>query len=227
MVLQTWGEVFTSSLYNLWLGFADFVPALFLAIIIFILGWVIASVIGKLVSQIFSAIKLDKLLEEIGAKSLLQKAGFRLDSGHFFGELVKWFIVIVFLIASLETLGLSQVNEFLTVVLNYIPQVIIAALILVVATVVADAVRRLIEGSAKAMDVKSARMAGAIAKWAIWVFALIIALSELGIAPQFMATLFTGIIAMIALAGGLAFGLGGKEAAGRVINRVSDSVSHR
>jgi hypothetical protein len=227
MVLQTWGEVFTSSLYNLWLGFADFVPALFLAIIIFILGWVIASVIGKLVSQIFSAIKLDKLLEEIGAKSLLQKAGFRLDSGHFFGELVKWFIVIVFLIASLETLGLSQVNEFLTVVLNYIPQVIIAALILVVATVVADAVRRLIEGSAKAMDVKSARMAGAIAKWAIWVFALIIALSELGIAPQFMATLFTGIIAMIALAGGLAFGLGGKEAAGRAINRISDSMSHR
>jgi hypothetical protein len=227
MVLQSWGEVFTSSLYNLWLGFAGFVPKLVIAIVIFIIGWVIASVIGRLVSQLFSAVKLDKLLNELGAGALMKKAGFSLNSGHFFGELVKWFVLIVFLIASLETLGLSQVNDFLRVVLNYIPQVIVATLILAVATVIADAVRKLVEGSAKAMDIKSAKMAGSIAKWAIWIFALIVALSKLGVAPGFMQTLFTGIIAMLALAGGLAFGLGGKEAASKTINHISDSVSHR
>ena len=84
----------------------------------------------------------------------------------------------------------------------------------------------MVEGSAKAMGVRSARMAGSVAKWAIWIFAVIIVLSELGIAPAFMQILFTGIVAMLAIAGGLAFGLGGKEAAAKVIEKAKNAVSH-
>ena len=123
-------------------------------------------------------------------------------------------------------LNLDQVNLFLReVVLGYLPRVFIAALLLVIATLVSDAIRRLVEGSAKAMGVHSARMAGSIAKWAIWIFVTIIVLSELGIAPAFMQILFTGIVAMLALAGGLAFGLGGKDAASRVVQKMRDSVA--
>lgn len=227
MLIQNWGEIFTSSLQGLWVGFVNFVPSLILAIIIFIVGWAIGSIVGKAIAQVVNALKVNKLFESMGFKDALAKGGFRLDIGMFLGEIVKWFIVVVFLMTALEILGLNQVNNFLqNVVLGYLPQVFIAAIILVIATVVSDAVRRVVEGSAKAMGVRSARMAGAVAKWAIWIFAFIIVLSELGIAPAFMQILFTGIIAMLAIAGGLAFGLGGKEAAAKAIEKVKVSVSH-
>jgi small-conductance mechanosensitive channel len=188
----------------------------------------VSSAIGKAVSQVLSAVKLDDLFSKVGADKLFSKAGFKFSLSRFVGEVVKWFLIVVFLIASLEVLGLSQVNVFLgNVVLGYLPQVIIAALIIVFATVISDWMRKFIEGSAKAMGVKSARFAGSVAKWAIWIFAVIIALSELGIAPAFMQILFTGIVAMLALAGGLAFGLGGKEAAGGVVKHLGDSMSHK
>ncbi len=227
MLIQNWGEIFSSSLQGLWVGFVNFVPSLILALIIFIVGWAIGSIVGKAIAQVVNALKVNKLFESMGFKDALAKGGFRLDIGMFLGEIVKWFIVVVFLMTALEILGLNQVNNFLqNVVLGYLPQVFIAAIILVIATVVSDAVRRVVEGSAKAMGVRSARMAGAVAKWAIWIFAFIIVLSELGIAPAFMQILFTGIIAMLAIAGGLAFGLGGKEAAAKAIEKVKVSVSH-
>ncbi len=226
MFIQKWGDVFTSSLQGLWVGFVNFVPKLIFAIIIFIIGWAIGAVVSRALAQVINALKVNKLLESIGVKGVLDRAGFKLDVGVFIGEVAKWFIVLVFLMASLDVLNLNQVNLFLReVVLGYLPRVFIAALLLVIATLVSDAIRRLVEGSARAMGVHSARMAGAIAKWAIWIFVIIIVLSELGIAPAFMQILFTGIVAMLALAGGLAFGLGGKDAASRVIEKMKNSVS--
>ncbi len=226
MFIQTWGDLFSSSLQGLWLGFINFVPNLILAIIIFIIGWAIGSVVSKAIAQVINALKVNKLFESIGFKDALARGGFRLDFGMFLGEVAKWFIVVVFLMTSLELLGLNQVNAFLgNVVLGYLPQVFIAALILVIATVLSDAIRKVVEGSAKAMGVRSARMAGSVAKWAIWIFAVIIVLSELGIAPAFMQILFTGIVAMLAIAGGLAFGLGGKEAAAKAIDRAKNALS--
>lgn len=227
MFIQTWGDLFSSSLQGLWLGFINFVPNLLLAIIVFIIGWAVGAVVSKALAQVVNALKVNKLFESMGLKEALSKGGFRLDVGMFLGEVAKWFIVVVFLMTSLELLGLNQVNNFLqNVVLGYLPQVFIAALILIIATVVSDAIRKLVEGSAKAMGVRSAKMAGSVAKWAIWIFAMIIVLSELGIAPAFMQILFTGIIAMLAIAGGLAFGLGGKEAAAKVIEKAKNAVSH-
>lgn len=226
MFIQQWGDVFTSSLQGLWLGFVGFVPKLIFAILVFIIGWTIGVVVSRALTQVINALKVNSLFEKLGAKSMLDRAGFRMDIGKFIGEVAKWFIVLVFLMASLDILGLNQVNLFLReVVLGYLPRVFVAALLLVIATLLSDGVRKFVEGSARAMGVGSARMAGAIAKWAIWVFVVIIVLSELGIAPAFMQILFTGIVAMLALAGGLAFGLGGKEAAAKVIDRAKHSVS--
>lgn len=221
MLIQTWGDVFGASLQNLWWGFINFVPNLIVAIIVFIVGWVVGSVIGRAIEQVVGALKIDKLFQSAGAEELLAKAGFKLSVGGFLGALVKWFIIVVFLMTSLEVIGLTQVNDFLReVVLSYLPQVIIAALVLIVATIIADAMKKVVEGAAKAANVHSAHLLGTITKYSIWIFALIIALSELGIAAQFMQILFTGIVAMLAIAGGLAFGLGGKEAAGRTLEKL-------
>ncbi len=220
-MLNTWSSALGSSFYDLWAGVIGFVPNLVVAIVIFIVGWVIGSVLGRVVSQVIKSLKVDTALESAGASEIMSKAGFHLNSGAFIGALVRWFVIIVFLIASLQVVGLTQVNAFLVdVVLGYLPQVIIAALILLVAAVIAEAMQKVVVGSAKAADIESAALLGGITRWSIWVFALIIALSHLGIAPQFMYTLFVGIVAMLSLAGGLAFGLGGKEAAANYIEKV-------
>ena len=225
MLIQTWGQVFSTSLQSLWLGFISFVPNLIVAIIVFIIGWVLGSVVGRALAQVVTALKIDKLFQSAGAEEVLARAGLKLSVGGFIGWLVKWFIVVVFLMTSLEVMGLTQVNNFLReVVLSYLPQVIIAAFILVLATIVADFIRKVVVGAAKAANVRHANIAGSVSYYAIWIFALIIVLSELGIAPQFMQILFTGIVAMLALAGGLAFGLGGKEAASRALDKVRENL---
>lgn len=208
------------------MGFMSFVPSLIGAVILFIIGWVVGSIIGKAVAQLFTSLKIDKIFQSAGADGLLEKAGMKLNVGGFIGMIVKWFTIVVFLMASLEILGLSQVNDFLReAVLFYLPKVVIAALVLIIATVIADTMKKLVKAGAQSMNVRSANMLGSVARYAIWIFAFIIALSELGIASAFMQILFTGLIGALAIAFGLAFGLGGKDAASRAVDRVSKEMS--
>lgn len=226
--IQNLGLVLNDSLLNLWYGFINFVPSLLLAIILFILGWVIGSVVGKAVAQVITALKVDKLFESAGIEEVMGRMGMKVNVGKFFGVIIKWFLIIVFLMASLQIVGLTQVNDFLqTAVLFYLPKVIIAAIVLIIATVIAEAMQKLVLGSAKAANLSSANMLGTVTKYAIWIFAFIIALSELGIASAFMQILFTGVVVMLAIAGGLAFGLGGKEAAARAIENIAKDISNK
>ena len=133
--------------------------------------------------------------------------------------------MIVFLIASLEILGLSQVNDFLkNVVLGYLPNVIVAALILVVAAFIAHAMQRIVVGSAKAAGVPSTHFLGGLTRWSIGpspFWPLCINWESPG---AFAQTLFTGFVAMVAIAGGLAFGLGGRDAASKYIEHLRKDI---
>lgn len=228
MILNTWGAVLSNSFANLWFGFMSFVPALIIAIVIFIVGWVIGASLSKVVEQLFKIAKVDVALKAAGVEEVSKKAGFNLNSGKFVGELVRWFVVIAFLIASFEVVGLTQVNDFLKgVVLSYLPNVIASVLILMVAAVLADAVRKTVSAAIQAAGISSANLLGSIAKWAIWIVALFAALSQLGIAPAVLQTLFTGIVIALSLALGLSFGLGGQDAAARYIEKVKAEVSKK
>ena len=225
---QTWSDVLIVSFQELWAGVITFIPKLLIAVIIFIVGWIIAVALSKLVSQVIRLFKVDKLFQALGAEEPLAKAGFRLDTGAFVGGLVRWFLIVVFLVAAIDVMGLSQVNIFLReVVLAYLPSVIVAALILVVAAFVADTMQKIVGGSAKAAGVPSTHLLGGITKWAIWIFAILAALYQLGIAGVFAQTLFTGFVAMLAIAGGLAFGFGGKDAAARYIEKLRRDIGGR
>jgi hypothetical protein len=228
MFVENWGEVFTQSLQGIWFGIASFVPTLVIAIIIFAIGWVLAALIEKLVEGLFKTFKVDAALKSAGFEEVVERSGYKLNSGRFIGSLVKWFVIVVFLIASFDILGLSQVNSFLKdVVLSYLPQVIIAVLVLMVAVMIADAVEKIVVASARAAHVKSSSLLGAIAKWAIWIFAILTALFHLGIAPGLIQTLFMGIVVAFAIATGLAFGLGGKDAATKILDKVIHTVSDK
>ena len=223
----SWGDVFNASLRDLWFGFIQFTPKLIVAIILFIIGWVLGNLVAKAFEQVLDALKVDKLFQSIGADNLLHKAGLSLNTGYFVGQLTKWFVVIVFLVPSLSLVGLNEVGDFLrTDVLGFLPKVIVAALVLVIAAVVSDGISNAVTAGAKGMGVTSANLLGTIAKYAVWVFAFIIALGKLGL-QDYMSTLFSGIIAMFALAGALAFGLGGKDVAARFLGKLGDEVSHK
>ncbi len=158
----------------------------------------------------------------------MKRAGFNLDSGAFLGGLVEWFVIVVFLVASFEVLGLTQVNTFLQqVVLFYLPQVIVAALIIIVGAVIAEAMQKVVSGAAAAGGIHSANFAGTMTRWAIWIFAILAALFQLGVAAPFIQTLFTGVVVAIAIALGISFGLGGQEAASRAIERVRQEIADR
>lgn len=225
MQFSTWSDVLSQSLQDIWLGIAGFLPKFITALIIFIVGWVVAAIVKHLISRVVKSVKLDSLLRGAKFEEILAKAGIRLDSGAFIGGLVEWFIIVVFLVASLDVLGLSQVNTFLQqVVLVYLPQVIVAVLILLVAVVIADAMQKLVSSSARAVGISSANFLGSVTKWAIWIFAVLAALLQLGIATQFIQTLFTGIIVALSLGFGLSFGLGGQDAAARYIEKLRGEI---
>lgn len=206
-------------------GLVDFVPNLIIAVIIFVIGWLIGAGLGRVVAQIVSSLRVDQALRAAGVEKVLERAGFKLNTGAFLGMLVKWFFVVVFLVASLEVLGLTQVTIFLrAVVLGYLPQVFVAVLILLVAAVVADAAQRVVAASAAAANMRSANLLGAIARWAIWIFAVLAALNQLQVATGFVQTLFTGVVVAVALALGLSFGLGGQAAAAKWLDKIREEV---
>jgi Conserved TM helix len=228
----TWGDVFNVSLQNLWFGFVQFAPRLIVAIVFFIVGWVLGSLIAKAIEQVFVSLKVDSLFRSIGADSFFRRAGVNLNSGYFVGQVVKWFVIIIFLLPSLSLVfpvdpvtGTNAISYFLGHdVLGYLSQVIIAAFVLIIAAFVSEVLSKTVLATAKSMNLKSAHMLAVVAKYAVWIFAIIVALGKLGL-NDYMSVLFTGIVAMLALGGALAFGLGGKEAAGRFIDRLGEETS--
>lgn len=226
MLVQTWSDVITASFQGLWNGVIGFVPGLITAIIIFLVGWIVAVALGKIVKQIIDAIKVDSALESLGVGEILNRGGFKLDSGAFIGGLVRWFFILVFLLGAVDILGLTQVTVFLRdVVLLYIPNVIVAVLILLVAAMVAEAVKRVVRGAAEAGKLPSAPFLAGVTRWSIWVFGILAALYQLGVAGELIKTIFTGFVAMLAIAGGLSFGLGGKDHAADFIAKLRKEIS--
>lgn len=228
MLTPTWGDVLIMSFQDIWSGVASFLPLLIVAIIVFVVGLIVASALGKIVEQIVKTLKIDKALENLGLGDIVSRAGIKLDSGAFLGGLVKWFFVVVFLVAAIDVLGLEQVNEFLSdVVLVYLPNVIVAVLLLLAGALISGVMQKVVVSSAKAAELNSAGMLGGITKWSIWVFAILAALYQLGIAGELIQTIFTGFVGMLAIAGGLAFGLGGKDAAQKAIDKLKQDISAR
>lgn len=226
-IYESWTDAITGALQEVWVEFATFLPKVLVAVIVFIIGWIIAVSIAKIVHELIKATRVDHLLGRLGAQAPLQRAGLRLDVGMFIGGIVKWFIALVFLLAASNILGLNEVSLFLRDVLNYIPNVFIAAVILLVSVMVANLLQRLVVSSVAATGLTSANFLGSVTKWSVMIFAVFAALVQLQIAPSLINTMFIGIIAMLAIAGGLAFGLGGKEHASAFITRLREEIAER
>jgi small-conductance mechanosensitive channel len=225
MIINTWSQVLTDSFEGLGRAVIYFLPNIIIAILIVILGWALGALLARIVARIIRAIRVDEGLRRAGIEGMLKRGGVNLDSGRFLGALVEWFIIIVFFIAAFDVIGLTDVTFFLQqIVLNYLPRVIAAVLILLAAGILGDFMQKVVTTSSRTAEVRTAHLLGNIAKWAIWVFAVLVALSQLGIADDFIHTIFTGFVIALSLAFGLAFGLGGQDAAARFIEKTRDET---
>lgn len=220
-------EIIRSAFIELWASIALFMPKLLLAIIVFLLGLVAATVLKSAVVRLIQMLKVDELVEKMEVKDMFTKVGIKLDVAEFFGWIIKWFIIIFSLIAAADVLEWDQITVFLNVLVNYMPNVLIAVIILLVGTILSNFVHGVIHSAVKVAHLQSVGFLAGIAKWSIIVFSFMAALVQLGIAQSLIQVLFTGFVAMIALAGGLAFGLGGRAHAAQVLEKLKKDLSSR
>lgn len=216
-MIMNWYEPTAAAILALWQAFVLFIPKLIGALLVFIIGWMIAVGIGKLVSEILRKAKLNKVFEKGHWKQAMEKAEFKIDAAGFIGSIFKWVFAIVFLMAAVEILGLYQFADFLRNIIAYLPNVIIAALIFVVAVIVADFLEKIIRASVESVKIGYGKFISLLVKWSIWIFAILTILYQLKIAPNLIQTLFTGVVALFVIAGGIAFGLGGKDFASELL----------
>ena len=215
-------EIFLNPFIDLWNGVVATLPRIIVALVVFILGWVIAKVVYRLVVKFAKAIKIDEAVKPMAGA--IERAGYKLQIGKVIGFLAKWFIVIGALVISLEFLGLQTTKGLLIGIIAYIPQVVIAIFVLMAGMIVADFVKKLVQGSTKMLNVKSASFLANLAKTTVVIFTALISLNVIGFNSEVINILFMGAVAMVALAGGLAFGLGGRDAAADAIKDIKESM---
>ena len=222
---MTYSSTVISSLQALYTKVAAWLPNLVVAIVVLILGWIIGIFLGNIVQKVLDAIKIDSFANQLGMKNLSERMGRKLSLAAFGGWLVKWFFFLGSFIAAADILGLQEVSTFLYQdVLSYAGHVVVAMAILLLGILAANFFSNIVSGTVKASGLHSGESLGAITKWAIVVFSVIAALSQLQIATEFLQDLFRAIVAMLAIAGGLAFGLGGKDHAKKVLDSIDNNL---
>lgn len=209
--------MFEKSFEDIGASFLAIIPNLILAVLVFIIGWIISIGIGKLVAGALKRLKFNEVFEKGGLQGTLEKADIKVNASDFIGAIFKWVSVVVFLLVAVDILNLDKFSELLLEILGYVPNVVVAVLIFVVTVVVVDIVEKLVRVAVEGVKVGSGHLVSMIVKYSIWIFAVLIILHQLEVAEDFINTLFSGIIGLLVISFGLAFGLGGKEVAAEIL----------
>jgi Conserved TM helix len=214
--VQDWGYSVYVAVTTALNNFIAAIPAIIGALLILLIGWILSNVIASLVDRVLERAGADRLFAEHGGREMYAQAGTAIIPSDVAAVLVKWVIRLIFLVAAANVLGLTQVSALLNQVILWIPNLIVAAVILLVAPLIGRFLRRLIEVGAGEMGFTNARLLGRLAEAAVIVFAVVIAINQVGIAANLVNILFIGIVGALSLAFGLAFGLGGRDVAARL-----------
>ncbi|MFA5270173.1 MAG: hypothetical protein WC400_00980 [Patescibacteria group bacterium] len=226
-LLNEWGQAVLNPLQDIWYRFLIFLPNLVGALLIILIGWIVAAGLDRLVTQILKQLKLDHALNKVGTKTLLKKSGVDFEASDFIGGLVRWTILLIAFLAAADVLGLTKITDFLNAILSYIPNIFVAIAILLIGMLAANFFAHVVRGTVGAARIKMANFLATITKWTIWIFAILAALGQLGIAETIIDRLITAIFFMIAMAGGLAFGLGGQKAASETLDDMKREMKHK
>lgn len=209
----------------------SFAGRLVLAVVVFAIGYFIAVGIGKIITEVLKSLRFNRLFEKEGWSHALQKANINVHPSEFIGAICKWVFVILSLLVAVDILHLSQFGGILTQVLNYLPNVVVASLIFVVAVIISDIIEKVIRVTVERMKVSHGYLAASIVRWAIWIFAVFLVLEQLLPASELVKTLYMamvwGIVGSVGLGVAIAIGLGGKDAAGEFINDMKRKIDSK
>ncbi|MDI6591913.1 MAG: hypothetical protein QME61_03200 [Patescibacteria group bacterium] len=209
-------------LKSIWQNLTKISPSIFWAILVIFIGWFVSKWLGKIAAVFLSKIRLNQVLKRMGLEEALTKIDAQLNAPKFFGEIVKWFFVILFLMAGSEILGLTQFSQFLEKVISYYPNIFVACLIFLVAVFLSDFSEKIVVGTLEKEKITYSRFLGRSIRWAIWFFAILAILYQLKITPPLILAIFIGMVATISIALGIAFGLGGKELAAKILKELEE-----
>jgi Conserved TM helix len=195
-----------------------YVPKVISALIILIIGYIIARIVRGLVTKGLRLVHFDQVTDRAGITAMLQRAGSKMDGARLLGTIAFWWIFLMFIVNALDALALPTITAYLTLLLGFIPKLFVAFLIVVVGALIANVVAGAIRGATVETGTTMSGLLGALARWFILLFAVLAAVTQLGIAQSMIFILFASALGMVALAGGLAFGLGGRETAAQMVN---------
>lgn len=210
MIFTDWTDVVKESWLAIWDRFINFLPNLIGALLILVVGWLVGMIVAMIIDRLFRIIGLQTLFEKAKVEDTLKKADVDKDTTAMLASVAKWIIYLVAFIAAANTLQMPDVANFLDSLLNYVPLAVAAGAILLIGVILANFLSTVVKGSVQVSKLGSADMIAAAVRYSIIVFAFLAALAQLGIAETMINTLFIGVVALIAIAGGLAFGLGGQ-----------------
>jgi hypothetical protein len=185
--------------------------------VILIVGWIIASALAAAVAAILRTVKFNELAHRAGISGFVQKMGMHTDAAGFLATLVKWFVRLIVLVTAFDALGLPAVSQVLQQILLWLPNLIVALVVLVIAGLAATALSNLVRGATAESGLGNPNLLATIARVAVWAFAIVIAVDQIGIATTIVNTLFMATVGSVAVAFALAFGLGGRETAGQIV----------
>jgi len=210
-------------IFNLiWRDLTEISPPIFWAALILLLGVIFAKWMEALSIGFLNKIRLNQLLKRMGLEEILSRADISLNAPKFFAEIVKWFFIILFLMASSEILGLLQFSQFLRMVIGYFPNIFISVIIFIVAVFLADFSQKIVVGSLEEEKIIYSKFLGRGLSLSIWILAILAILYQLRIAPTLILTIFIGVTAIIVLILGISFGLGGKDLAARILKELEE-----
>lgn len=217
--ITNWTEGFISAISTALSQLFSAVPYIIGALLILVVGWIVAGLVGTLVVKLARAVKVDTVGDKIGVNRFLERSGTKMHASNIFGEIVKWVIRLVFIEMAAAQLGMAQVTQIINQILAFIPNIVVAILVLGVGAFLGQVLGGIARGFAAESNVGKPELAAKIVNVAVLAFAVIAALNVLDIAPVVVNTLYIGLVAAIAIAMGLAFGLGGRDTAARLTER--------
>lgn len=216
-LFQTWQEAVLVSWNRVWSSFVTFIPSFIGAVVVFVIGILIAAWMKRIVESLLGSIKFDELSRQAGFEGFLKRADIRVRASELIGEVVRWLLILVFFVATVEILGLAIVSTALTAILAYVPSVLAAALVLGAGFLIANLVDGLVRGAFATISHEAARPVGRLARWVVLVVAFFAAVDQLKIAPALVDTFFQGLTWTLVLVVGLSVGLGAKDLVGKVL----------
>ena len=220
-----WDNLIVEPVREMLTRLIGYLPTLLGALVILIVGWIVAKVIRGIVNRLLKVIRFDKLADKAGISEILSKGGFKATTGEVLSGLVYWLVIIMVLVIVVNALGLPQASDVLESLFAYIPNVIAAIFVLVIGMFLANFVSGIVRTAAGNANLPKPEVLAGISRWAIIIFAATISLRELGIAPLLVTTTFNILFGGVCLALALAFGLGGKDAAAKYIEQLQKKRS--